>query len=81
MGVTRRGQGELEGWVASLLEAERREAQVQGNPSQVSCGGVLGCTGSWALSACVAASHPHVPPTRPEGSSHPLVGTADRPDH
>lgn len=30
--------------MASLLEAERREAQVQGNPAQVSCGGVLGCT-------------------------------------
>ena len=30
--------------MASLLEAERREAQVQGDLSQVSCGGVFGCT-------------------------------------
>ena len=51
---------ELEDQVASLLKAERLEAQVQGNLSQVSCRGVLGYTrGPGVLSADLAAPHPH----------------------
>lgn len=51
---------ELEDQVASLLEAERREAQMQGNLSQVSCRGVLGYTwGTGVLSAYLAAPYPH----------------------
>lgn len=55
---------------------------MQGNLSKVSCRGMLGCTqGPGALSACLAASHPHPHPPRSKGSPHPLVRSAARPDY